>query len=146
HLKTFRKNYLQWIEDIRSGSLLKRFPNETETWVSDFGVAIIDFGGLNLQQFFTEAATKLAITNMNDLQRLHSHLSYGFIINANPLAHQLLNVAKPLMANLLERFDIHGTNSKKWMPALLKKIPRSQLPTALGGFKDFKPVAICDYI
>ncbi|CAG7723370.1 unnamed protein product, partial [Allacma fusca] len=143
-LKTFRRNYFQWIEDTRSGTFLNRVTNET--WTSDLGAFIVDFGGLTLQQFFSEAAVKLAITNINDLQRLNSYLSYGFVINASPPAHQLLNVAKPLVANLLERFDIHGKNSNRWRTELLKRIPRSQLPLALGGSKDFKPVATCECI
>ncbi|CAG7825499.1 unnamed protein product [Allacma fusca] len=62
------------------------------------------------------------------------------MVNVNPLAEKLLQLAKPLAGKFLERMEIHGTNKRKWMPRILRKIPRDQLPEAYGGYKNFKPI------
>ncbi|CAG7727165.1 unnamed protein product [Allacma fusca] len=143
-LKLYTRNRFQLMEDIKSEKMFKRFTNQT--WRSDLCAVIVDFDGLNLRQMFVEPAVKLALQNINDLQLLIDFISYGVVVNANHVAHQLLNIAKPLASSLMERVEIHGTNSRRWIPQLLKKIPRSQLPLNLGGFKDFKPIATCDQI
>ena len=45
----------------------------------------------------------------------------------------LHNLARPFMGTLLENFEIYGSQSNKWKPRLLRKIPVSQLPAKYGG-------------
>lgn len=66
----------------------------------------------------------------------------NFYFTANYVAENLLNLMKPLFGEEFNKMQIYGTNSAKWLPVILKNIPRNQLPEWYGGIKEFKPVEI----
>lgn len=61
---------------------------------------------------------------------------------ANFAAESFMNLAKPFVGQLLEKFEFYRTRSEKWKPALLRKISQDQLPPKYGGKEGWKPVAL----
>ncbi|CAG7829619.1 unnamed protein product [Allacma fusca] len=143
-LATLQKNFDDWIEELRQGLFFPRFRNSSE--ITDSYITIIDFDGLDLRQLFSEAVIKVLLQNFSKLQRVAGQLSYGYIINANHITEQFISMAKPFAGNFLERVEVYGTKPKNWIPKLLKKIPRNQLPPAYGGNVDFKPIVTCNFV
>ena len=62
------------------------------------------------------------------------------MIVANFGAQSFINIARPFLGNILEKFEVYGADTTKWKPNLLRKIPSSQLPLYYGGDKDYKPI------
>ena len=62
-------------------------------------------------------------------------------ILGNFAAEAFLNLGRPFLGSVLERVEIFGSQKEKWMPRLLRKIPRENLPPHYGGIEDFKPIA-----
>ncbi|CAG7720871.1 unnamed protein product [Allacma fusca] len=136
-LATLQKNVDDSIEEMLQRVFFPRFRNSSET--TDSYVTIIDFDGLSIHQFFSEDVIKLVLQLFSKLQRVAGGLSYGFILNANHITEQVINMAMPFAGNFLERMEVFGTKSEKWIPKLLKTIPRNQLPPTYGGNVDFEP-------
>jgi hypothetical protein len=136
------------VEDVRSGNLIKRVSKNfiKETEISEDLAFILDFDGLDLRQAQSPAVIKATIENLKMVQRYYAQVAYGFVVNANPLAYQVINLGKPFIGNFLERTEVFGTNSRIWKPRILKKIPRSQLPPPYGGTQDFKPITVHRFI
>ena len=61
---------------------------------------------------------------------------------ANAVAGALINILRPVFGKEFEKVVVLGTNSAKWIPQLLRKIPRDQLPEWYGGDKGFKPLRV----
>ena len=61
---------------------------------------------------------------------------------ANYAAETFINIARPFLGSLLEKYEMYGTRSDKWKQALLRKIPYDQLPARYGGSEDWKPVPL----
>ncbi|CAG7733478.1 unnamed protein product [Allacma fusca] len=135
----FEKAVGHFVEKIQKGFFNKK-ANESET--EDSIVVIIDFDGLNLRQIATANSLKLFMRSLAQLEGAFAQFAFGFIVNATPLVHQVIHASKPYMGKFLERMEIYGSNSRKWIPSILKKIPRSQLHPAYGGKSDFRPVAV----
>ncbi|CAG7784806.1 unnamed protein product [Allacma fusca] len=146
-LENFETSVDQFVELIRTGFFAKKV-NESESQEIDVVgiVALLDFDGLSLRQIGTTKSLQLLVRNFAKLERCHGQFAYGFIVNSNPLAHQVIQLAKPFMAKFLERIEVFGSNSRKFIPELLKKIPRSQVHDAYGGTKGFRPVAVYSLI
>ncbi|CAG7823198.1 unnamed protein product, partial [Allacma fusca] len=85
---------------------------------------------------------KYFLNQTSKWQECYENLAYGFIINANAVAEEILYVAKPFWANMMERLEIYGTDPHKFIPQILKYIPANQLPQAYGGYREFAPVAL----
>ena len=66
---------------------------------------------------------------------------------ANFIAESLINMSRPFMGSILDKFELFGTRRDQWMPRLVKKLPSDQLPVSYGGSnKDFKPVIAYGWI
>ena len=61
-------------------------------------------------------------------------------VSANFAAENLIRLAKPFIAKLLERSEIYGSKKEKWLPTLARQIPKDQLPPWYGGEESWKPV------
>ncbi|CAG7716534.1 unnamed protein product [Allacma fusca] len=105
-------------------------------------VAIVDFDGWNLSQFNSPPTLKWMLDRLSKMGIIYKTISYGFIVNANPLVYQMINTVKPFISNFLEKVDIYGTNVNHWKTHLLKKIPPSELHPRYGGNQNFRPVSI----
>ena len=109
--------------------------------------------------FISFSALKLSLKVFSYLSRQHNTVKYGFFLNgmqlfqvaliklaknalfsvkANFAAESWLNLARPLLGTFLDGFEVCGTQSEKWKPVLLRKIPASQLPAKYGGSKEWK--------
>lgn len=47
---------------------------------------------------------------------------------ANFAAQTLINIARPVMGTVLQTAEVYGTRKEKWLPKLLKKLPREVIP------------------
>ncbi|CAG7823792.1 unnamed protein product [Allacma fusca] len=56
-----------------------------------------------------------------------------YFVNTNFMFRGLLRTARPIMGSVMERVEIYGTRKATWVPKLLKKLPRDQLPPTFGG-------------
>ncbi|CAG7821071.1 unnamed protein product, partial [Allacma fusca] len=107
------------------------------------GVLIMDWDQFSLKQLIHGPTTKFILKHFALFQTLQDKMVYGFFVNVNAVASQMLNLARPIIGSIMERVEIYGTQKDQWIPKLLRKIPRDQLPAWYGGNKeDFKPVAI----
>ena len=57
---------------------------------------------------------------------------------ANFATENFLLLAKPFMGNILEKCEMFGTQKRKWLPHILRKISKSQLPPWYGGEQNWK--------
>ncbi|CAG7816644.1 unnamed protein product [Allacma fusca] len=146
--------------DVRSiveggDSLLKEFDRYVDQGLAiikasgqnnstDGYVLIIDGDGYGLRQ----ASNIRTVYKMIDVIRKFANdavdggLKYAFAINVNYVAENMWGVLKPTAASLTRNFEVFGTNSKVWVPKLLKQIPKDQLPEIYGGSKDHLPIKI----
>ncbi|CAG7683504.1 unnamed protein product, partial [Allacma fusca] len=85
---------------------------------------------------------KYLIEYFAKFEKIFDKISYGFLINVATVSKQFVNLMKAFMANIFERVEVYGTNSKIWIPRLLRKIPRDQLPLKYGGIASNKPVGV----
>ena len=108
------------------------------------------------------SALKVALRSFTSILRFNNALKYAFQINnkctivitltyasqnngfstnlsshfkANFAAQPFVNIARPFLGNILEKYEIYGTRSELWKSALLRKIPKDQLPPHYGGNK-----------
>ena len=63
-------------------------------------------------------------------------------ILVNFAAENFIQISRPFMGTLLDKYEIYGTRAGKWKPMLLRRIPASQLPPKYGGNEDWKPLAL----
>ncbi|CAG7786633.1 unnamed protein product, partial [Allacma fusca] len=132
-LKDFLRRNHQFIERIKNGYYRRRV-NESERGSNDDEIVIImDYDGFDFRQVQSQKNTMLAMKFLEQLESCYDKFAYGFIVNANSLVDQMLSLGKPLMGQFIERMEIHGTNPRKFIPQILKKIPRSQLNATYGG-------------
>ncbi|CAG7818571.1 unnamed protein product, partial [Allacma fusca] len=143
-LSTLQNNFDNWIDEFRRGLFFPRFRNNYDT--TDSYITIIDFDGLDLRSLLSEDVITVILQLFSKLQGVAGGIAYGFILNANHITEQVISMAKPFAGNFLERMEVFGTKSEKWIPNLLKTIPRNQLPPAYGGNVDFEPVVTCNFI
>ena len=59
---------------------------------------------------------------------------------ANFLAESVVNLSRPFMGSVLDKFELYGTRKENWIPKLVKKLPADQLPPDFGGNKNHEPV------
>ncbi|CAG7727660.1 unnamed protein product [Allacma fusca] len=140
-LEALEKGVDQFVERVNTGYFAVKL-NSTETEDEDELVMILDFDGFRLRQFNSPANMKFLLSSFTKLERIYQKFAYGFVLNANPLVLQAINLSKPLAGNFLGRMEIHGTVSSKWKPSILKAIPQTQLHPAYGGLNSFRPVSI----
>jgi hypothetical protein len=135
-LENFEKGVDQLVERILTGYFREK-RNESEIGVDeDELVAIIDFIGIENAELTSYADFKMSLRNWVKLEKCYKNYAYGFIVNANPIVHQLIEMAKPLMGNFLARTEVYGTIPSRWIPKILRKIPPTELPPAYGGTKN----------
>jgi len=106
---------------------------------------IIDFEGYQANELAHLPTLSFVLRNIT--QRFQQSeftkiLDYVLVINANYVAETVINLAKPLVGVLATNLEVYGTNKQKWIPKLLRKVPRESLPEWYGGVKDFKPVKV----
>ncbi|CAG7823944.1 unnamed protein product [Allacma fusca] len=110
---------------------------------ADGTVLIADLDGFNIRQVASAECFRLILGIASKFSKLEKHLAYGFFINLNYLAERTYEVARPLLGSLVERVEVYGTNSAKWIPKLLRALPADQLPPWYGGpKKHFSPVVV----
>ncbi|CAG7824275.1 unnamed protein product, partial [Allacma fusca] len=109
-------------------------------------VVIVDYDGFQFRHISTPDAVKFVLTLASKLEKCYAQIPYGYVINANPLAYQVVILSKPTAGNFLQKMDIHGTNSQSWIPKIQRMIPQDQLPPAYGGSSDFKPLVTYNFL
>ncbi|CAG7822173.1 unnamed protein product [Allacma fusca] len=142
----YEKGIDEFVKRVKSGYFSKKSnePNpedENETDSAQIAV-VIDFEGLSLRQLGTPASVALFVRGLGKLEKVYKEFAYGYLLNSTPLVDQVINLSRPYMGKFLERCEVYGTVSRTWIPKILKNIPRSQLHSAYGGKKDFRPVAV----
>ncbi|CAG7673958.1 unnamed protein product, partial [Allacma fusca] len=127
----------QFFARIQNGTYGKNHSNPKSNLEKtvDQTVLIIDLDGLNGDQLSSRSNVLYQIQFNGKMNKVRDYIAYGFQINVNPFGLFLLNAAKQSTSSLIDIMEIHGTNSAKWKPALLRKIPFNQLPPQYGGRK-----------
>ncbi|CAG7728361.1 unnamed protein product, partial [Allacma fusca] len=132
----------QALARILRGFFHKKSNNSDSVPVDKEIVVIADFDGWNLAQISSPPTLKWMLDRLSKMGIIYKSISYGFIVNANPLVYQMINTVKPFISNFLEKIDIYGTNVNHWKTHILKKIPPSELHPRYGGHKNFRPVKV----
>ncbi|CAG7826570.1 unnamed protein product [Allacma fusca] len=106
------------------------------------GVLIVDFDGLTYRQFSSPAALAFYFKKLRALVFALPFAQNVFAVNVNYASRNLLEIVRPIIGKDFHRVDIFGTNPNRYRPALLRVLPKNQLPQWYGGDKDFKPVKV----
>ena len=54
-----------------------------------------------------------------------------------------LNLARPFIGGMIDKYEGYGTNVKKWKPLFMKQFPADQIPPKYGGTnKNWKPLPL----
>jgi len=131
--KNFWKYYEQFVRRIRRDGEM----NDKK------GIAlIIDWDEFHLDHFNSSAALKFALKTYESMLRFDDVLKYGFQINANFATEAFLNIVKPFMGTIMDKFEIHGSQKERWQPDLEEKIEKNQLAPQYGGDKDWKALPL----
>jgi len=104
-------------------------------------VVILDLEGYNAEKATHIKGTLLTLDVLRSFERYARDgrgYKNGILVNANFIFETFWRAGKPLLGRLGEFIDVYGTTKAKWVPKLLKTIPRDQLPEQLGGVKGHK--------
>ncbi|CAG7826533.1 unnamed protein product [Allacma fusca] len=123
----------QFVERVMSGFFLKNKTSTSSEAVDKSIVFIMDYDGFQPSEYQSVANVKYQFGLNVKLGAVYENMAYGFILNANPFAHHSISISKSYLARLLEKSEILGTNSRRWIPKLLRKIPQNQLHPAYGS-------------
>ncbi|CAG7827247.1 unnamed protein product [Allacma fusca] len=143
NVQNLEKYFDQLVQRILRGAFTRPSNNETEDIpVSDELVVIVDFDDLNLRQITLPENFRFLVKNVAKINLCFEKIAYGFAINVNSVAAQMMEVVRPTLARFLEKVNVYGTITSFWKPILLKTLPADQLHPAYGGPKDFRPVKV----
>ncbi|CAG7824717.1 unnamed protein product [Allacma fusca] len=106
------------------------------------GELIVDFEGFSYRQYSSPAALGFFLKKMRTIAYALPLANDAFFINVNFVARNVVELLKPIIGKDFHRIQIFGTNPRTYLPALLKALPKDQLPEWYGGDKDFKPVKV----
>ncbi|CAG7831206.1 unnamed protein product [Allacma fusca] len=137
-----KKNYENYINELASGDFTQKMSKYLSSGQnsSDEVVIIKNYDAFDIRHVYTSESFKLCMDLLKQMQKCFHKIEYGMVVNANAFTYQLLDMGKPLIGNILSKFDVYGTNPEKWIPRLSRKIPLDQLPHSLGGREDFQPL------
>ncbi|CAG7821946.1 unnamed protein product [Allacma fusca] len=123
----------------RFATSIKNIPSGCEP-VS--GVVIIyDADGFNYRQITSGETISFVVNACKVFVPLVvQYFENVYFVNTNFMFKGLLAIARPIMGSLMERVEVYGSHKATWVPKLLKKLPRDQLPPTFGGNADFKPI------
>ncbi|CAG7831520.1 unnamed protein product [Allacma fusca] len=104
---------------------------------------IIDMEGYGSQQASSPPTLAVTMWFAGQIEQAwRNKLKSGFIVNSNYLFTTVWNLMKPLLGRNVYKVEVFGNNKDRWIPALLKTFPKSQIPEWYGGNKDHTPVKI----
>ncbi|CAG7724492.1 unnamed protein product [Allacma fusca] len=112
---------------------------------SDESAGILDWEGFSLVDYAHSPTLKFLLKHFASFQKIQDSHAYGLWINVNAVARSFINLATPVLGNVLERIEIYGTQKSRWIPKVLRRIDKDEIPSWYGGTKDskeFQPVAI----
>ncbi|CAG7639384.1 unnamed protein product [Allacma fusca] len=132
------KHIDQWLYRMFNSSGLRATPEEPVNEIID----IHDMDGYNIRQINSPRALAFIIRKMRTVSIAMRFAHSAYAINTNFIAENLLNILKPVLGKDFQKLIVYGTNKNKWLPVLLKSIPKDQLPERYGGSKKFTPVEI----
>jgi len=105
-------------------------------------ILIVDADGFSLAQISSISTLRFFIKLAGQLRDVQDNLAYGYFVNLNSVAETVLNLVRPVLGTTMERMEIYGSNSAKWVPRLLRNIPREAIPEKYGGVSNFTPLAV----
>ena len=78
---------------------------------------------------------------MEVILRLFSNINlFAAVVNFS--SETFINMARPFMGALLDKFDFYGPQKSHWRARLMRKIPADQLPPKYGGVEGWKPLPL----
>ncbi|CAG7721994.1 unnamed protein product [Allacma fusca] len=126
------------VERLRT-SFYRRPLNDTESGlVDDEFVLLVDMKAYNLLQLTSLQNLKYLMEYFAKFDKCYEKFAYGFMINVSAVAKQFVGLYTAFMAKYIVRTEVFGTDSKVWIPQLLRKIPPDQLPPKYGGTSTLK--------
>ncbi|CAG7713939.1 unnamed protein product, partial [Allacma fusca] len=91
-------------------------------------IVLIDADGYNLQQLNSVKTVSFVARKLALITIATRFASSVYVVNVNFLAERLLSILKPLLGKEFEKFLIFGTNTNKYIPRLLRDLPKDQIP------------------
>ncbi|CAL1684857.1 unnamed protein product [Lasius platythorax] len=98
-------------------------------------IVIFDMEGFNLKQYLWRPAGELVLTLIQMYEANYPEiLKTCFIINAPRVFAFAFSITKKFMNDYtISKIQIHKADPSKWQAAILKVIPKDQLPAHFGG-------------
>ncbi|CAG7835790.1 unnamed protein product [Allacma fusca] len=138
--KTLRKYIDQMVHNVMK--TLKSNYSGCEN-VNEEITGIIDLEGFNWHQMSSAQTIVFILSTFKEfIPVVFKHVESVFVVNTNYMAKALLNLIRPLLGSFMERVEIFGTHKQHWLPHLLKRFPRNELPEWYGGDKNFAPIQV----
>ncbi|CAG7829996.1 unnamed protein product [Allacma fusca] len=110
-------------------------------------VIMIDFEGLDVQLARKVLARPELILFGIKLTELYldlgdATLAKVILLNTNYAVQIFIQLARPVLGELIERVVVLGSNKYKWKAELRRHLPKETTPTWYGGPEGFKPLVV----
>ncbi|CAG7830555.1 unnamed protein product, partial [Allacma fusca] len=123
--KNFKKYILQFLKRCSESVHSK---STSAIPVTEFNL-IIDMAGYSVRQTATPNAIGMVLWMARQFeQAFGDNLKLGYIVNANFVFTSVWNLMKPILGANIYKIDVFGSNKDRWIPAILKTFPKSQIP------------------
>ncbi|CAG7834555.1 unnamed protein product [Allacma fusca] len=117
--------------------------NSTEPTAVTKIEGIIDMDGFAYSQLASIPTVDLMVKTVSHLvPTMYKYVNHAYIINTNFYGMKILELLRPILGPIMERVEIYGTDRSKWLPKMLKTLPRNQLPEWYGGERNYVPVKV----
>ncbi|CAG7835036.1 unnamed protein product [Allacma fusca] len=104
-------------------------------------IGILDVEGFNYRQIASTATVSYLLNIVKEfVPVMMKYVQSVYFINTNFAANGLVTIARPILGEFMARVEVYGTRKSTWLPAILKRFPKEQLPEKLGGKKGFTPL------
>ncbi|CAG7786330.1 unnamed protein product [Allacma fusca] len=111
----------------------------TENPVTEFNL-IVDLDNFKIRYFQSIKAVSFTTEKFKLLTSAATFAHAAFVVNTNFFSEIVLNLMRPVLGKALERVEVFGSNSKTWIPKMLKMLPQNQLSTKIWREKRLQAV------
>ncbi|CAG7830795.1 unnamed protein product [Allacma fusca] len=121
--RDLEKHLDQLVERIIQGVFSMNSTGTEDLPFSNELAVIIDFDDLDFYQLTLPENLRFLVKMSAKIDLCFYKIGYGYIINANTVAQQLIDILRPTFGRFLERLEVFGTMSSYWKPRILRSFP-----------------------